>query len=89
MLVIHEMRAYCKPRDETAFDVVGFICLDEDRDPAIDNIYEDARLPSCGSNWQLVDTGVDADGRGWKPGCYYYGDWHTETDDIPVERTTR
>jgi len=54
---IHEMRAYGKVvGDETSYDVVGYIILDEDMDEPVTDIYTDKRLPCCGSNWSLVNT---------------------------------
>ncbi len=73
---IHEMRAYGKKvGDETSYDVVGFIVLDEDNDEPIRNIYEDERITtSCGSNWSLVDTGVTPK-ETIAGSTYYHGDW--------------
>ncbi len=53
---IHEMRAYGKSGNEDAIEVVGYIILDEDTDVFVTNIYEDDRLPCCGSNWSLHQT---------------------------------
>lgn len=58
MVYIHEMRAYGFARDETEYEVVGWIALDEDRDEPVMDIYTDPRMPVCGSNWSLRDTGI-------------------------------
>lgn len=72
---IHEMRAYGKKAgNETSYDVVGFIVLDEDDDEPIRNIYEDERMPCCGSNWSLIDTGVIPE-ETLQGNTYYHGDW--------------
>jgi len=72
---IHEMRAYGKVvGDETSYDVVGYIILDEDMDEPVTDIYTDKRMPVCGSNWSLYETQH-------VPNCniprntYFHGDW--------------
>lgn len=83
MYQLFEMRAY---KNETDFDRVGFIILDEDEDEPMGSIYEDERITvSCGSNWSLQEAdlgGAEADDifdglicRGYCAGEYHRGDW--------------
>jgi hypothetical protein len=68
-----EMRAHS---NETDYDVVGWIVLDEDVDEPIRDIYEDPRITvTCGSNWLLYGTQhVPKDEI--PSGKYFNGDWH-------------
>lgn len=85
MFQLFEMRAYGKVcGDETSFDRVGFIILDEDDDPPVMNIYDDERIPSCGSNWSLCPINVSHDEQevinrllvqDYERNKYYHDDW--------------
>lgn len=60
MKYIHAMKAYDTRGGPQDYEVVGWMVLDEDLDEPVKNIYEDERLPCCGSNWSLEDTGLIA-----------------------------
>lgn len=71
MRFIHEMRAF---KNDVEYEVVGYIILDEDHDEPVMDIYEDPRMPVCGSNWSLYPTQhvpvPEAPGN-----VYVHGDW--------------
>ncbi len=75
MNYIHAMKAYDTTGGQEDYEIVGWIVLDEDRDEPVLSIYEDDRLPCCGSNWSLEDTGLVA--RDEIPtNKYFHGDYY-------------
>lgn len=52
-ITVYEMRAYML-EDGGYYLVVGYICIEDGCE--VENIYEDYRLPACGSNWSLVES---------------------------------
>lgn len=75
MKYIHAMKAYGCQGSPEDFEIVGWMVLDEDRDEPVTDIYTDERLPCCGSNWSLQDTGLIA--RDEIPtNKYFHGDYY-------------
>lgn len=72
---IHEMRAYGCPGDETDYEIVGWIVLDEDKDTHVRDIYTDLRMPVCGSNWSLRETNIEPKDE-VPSNKYFHGDWY-------------
>jgi hypothetical protein len=76
MKYIHAMKAYDTAGDPaTDFEIVGWMVLDEDRDEPVTDIYSDERLPCCGSNWSLQDTGLIAKDE-IPTNKYFHGDYY-------------